>query len=251
MIKAAGMETHQSRRLFLSILLVAIFKSGCDLKSRSDLKLCNMQFDSGHIYHIFNQGNNRQKIFFDRENYLFFLRKVRTHVIPFADILAWCLMPNHFHLMIYVNHTEVNDQEIPVAIPSATLSRARISSPKQMSFNKSIGIMLASYTRAVNKQMNWSGSLFRSETKAFCLTELKGISPAWIISFGITQITVHDSDLDYPNICFNYILNNPVKDKLVTSRVDWEFSSFADFLGIRNGGLINRSRIEEFGLRML
>ena len=210
-----------------------------------------MQFDLGHIYHIFNQGNNRQKIFFDRENYLFFLRKVRTHVIPFADILAWCLMPNHFHLMIYVNHTEVNDQEIPVAIPSATLSRARNSSPKQMSFNKSIGIMLASYTRAVNKQMNWSGSLFRSETKAVCLPELKGISPAWIISFGITQITVHDSDLDYPNICFNYILNNPVKDKLVTSQVVWEFSSFADFLGIRNGGLINRSRIEEFGLRML
>ena len=230
-----------------------------------------MQFDSGHIYHIFNQGNNRQKIFFDRENYLFFLRKIRTHVIPFADIFAWCMMPNHFHLMVYVNHTEVNEQliisdknpsatqsrariddpEIPEAIPDATLSRARNSSTKQMSFNKSIGIMLASYTRAINKQQNWSGSIFRSETKAVCLTEGNGISPAWTSNMGITQIAVHDSELDYPNICFNYILNNPVKDNLVASHVDWEFSSSADSLGIRNGGLINRSRIEEFGLRML
>jgi putative transposase len=226
-----------------------------------------MQFDSGHIYHIFNQGNNRQKIFFDRENYLFFLRKIRTHVIPFADILAWCLMPNHFHLMVYVNHAVVDEQLIiSDKNPSATQSRARIDDPEipatipgptrsrtrnPISFNKSIGIMLASYTRAINKQQNWSGSIFRSETKAVCLTELKSISPAWTSNMGITQITVHDSDVDYPNICFNYILNNPVKDNLVTSQVDWEFSSSSDFLGIRNGGLINRIRIEEFGLRML
>lgn len=52
-----------------------------------------MQFEDGHIYHIYNQGNNRQKIFFDRENYLFFLRKVKTYILPYADIFAWCLYP--------------------------------------------------------------------------------------------------------------------------------------------------------------
>ncbi len=234
-----------------------------------------MQFESDHIYHIYNQGNNRQKIFFDRENYLFFLRKIRSHVIPFADILAWCLMPNHFHLMVYVNHIEINEDLITtpgatqsrarsisnpgptssvtrsntlqVAIPGATLSRTR----NLISFNKSIGIMLASYTRAINKQRNSSGSLFRSETKAVCLTEVAEISPAWITSMGITQITVHDPNMDYPNVCFNYILNNPVKDKLVSKPEDWEFSSFADSIGNRNGSLINKSRIEEFGLRIL
>ena len=76
-----------------------------------------MQFDTGHIYHIFNQGNNRQKIFLERENYLFFLRKIHKHVLPFADILAWCLMPNHFHLMVHVNHVELT--------PSPTQSRTR------------------------------------------------------------------------------------------------------------------------------
>jgi putative transposase len=66
-----------------------------------------MLFEKDYIYHLFNQGNNRQPIFYSSENYLFFLKKIKSHVIPFADLLAWCLMPNHFHLMIYVNSVEI------------------------------------------------------------------------------------------------------------------------------------------------
>jgi len=51
----------------------------------------NMNFEQGYMYHIFNQGNNRHKIFFKRENYLFFLKKIKIFVMPYADILAWCL----------------------------------------------------------------------------------------------------------------------------------------------------------------
>ena len=62
-----------------------------------------MQFEESFIYHIYNQGNNRQEIFFNKENYMFFLKKIKTHITPYADILAWCLMPNHFHLIVLVN----------------------------------------------------------------------------------------------------------------------------------------------------
>jgi hypothetical protein len=34
-----------------------------------------MNLEKGKLYHIFNQGNNHRKIFFDRDNYLFFLKK--------------------------------------------------------------------------------------------------------------------------------------------------------------------------------
>lgn len=199
-----------------------------------------MQFETGHLYHIYNQGNNRQKIFFERENYLFFLGKIKSHVLPFADIMAWCLMPNHFHLMVHVNQIEVE------LTPGPTQSRTW--SKELTSFNKSIGIMLASYTRAINKQQDWSGSIFRSETKAVCLTEVNGISPSWITNMGITEFTNNDPDIQYPNVCFNYILYNPVKDGLVKGPEDWEFSSYSDFIGIRNGKLINENRIQEFGL---
>jgi len=220
-----------------------------------------MQFDTGHLYHIFNQGNNRQKIFLNRDNYLFFLRKIHKHVLPFADILAWCLMPNHFHLMVHVNHVELEftpgatqgraRSELEV-IPSPTQSRARNNQrdDETMSFNKSIGIMLASYTRAINKQQNWSGSLFRSETKATCLTDVNEISPNWITKMGITEFIIDNHDIEYPNVCFNYILFNPVKDKLVKKPEDWEFSSYSDFIGIRKGSLINRNRIQELGLNI-
>lgn len=70
-----------------------------------------MEFAVGHIYHVYNRGNNSQPVFFTRENDLFFLDKIRKYILPHADILAWCLMPNHFHLMIEVKQVEVEISE--------------------------------------------------------------------------------------------------------------------------------------------
>ena len=111
-----------------------------------------MQFEKGYLYHIYNQGNNKQTVFFNRKNYIFFLQKVKTHILPYADILAWCLMPNHFHLMVLVNEVELVDAKIGSATPSRT---------PNTNLNKSIGILLASYTRAINKEQNRSGSLLK------------------------------------------------------------------------------------------
>jgi putative transposase len=108
--------------------------------------------------------------------------------------------------------------------------------------------MLASYTRAVNNQEKWSGSLFRKKTKAINLTKIESITPSWYISHGITAMNVEIPERQYPNICFNYILNNPVKDGLVKDRKDWEFSSYQDMVGLRDGKMINRERIAELGM---
>ncbi len=61
-----------------------------------------MNFEENKIYHIYNRGNNQQSIFFNPENYLFFLAKIKIELTPYCKILAYCLMPNHFHLMVYV-----------------------------------------------------------------------------------------------------------------------------------------------------
>ncbi len=50
-------------------------------------------------YHFYNRGNNRQEIFFQRDNYLYFLRRIRKYLCPFMDILAYCLMPTHYHIL--------------------------------------------------------------------------------------------------------------------------------------------------------
>lgn len=209
-----------------------------------------MQFDKGHIFHIYNQGNNRQKIFFKKENYIFFLKKIQNHVLPFADILAWCLMPNHFHLMVYVNHIELPLSTVGVRTRLADAQNSHSDSfPRNTrTLNDSIGIMLRTYTRAVNNQENRTGALFREETKAICLTRITKITPGWYTSLGITSINIGSPEKQYPDICFNYILNNPVKDCLVNKPDEWEFSSYLDIIGLREGNIINRERIKELGL---
>jgi putative transposase len=209
-----------------------------------------MHFEAGGIYHIYNQGNNRQPVFFSNDNYLFFLRKIRHHILPYADILAWCLMPNHFHLMAEVKTFE-NMRKSPEFSEGFTLSEALTKNPDPgttLLLNHSIGVLLRSYTRAINAQEDRSGSLFRKKTKAICLNEINGISSHWYTSFGVTFMKVDLPEYQYPQSCFNYIHNNPVRAGLVVRAEDWEFSSYLDLIGIRGGSLVNRQRVDELGL---
>lgn len=203
-----------------------------------------MQFEQEHVYHIYNQGNNRQRIFFDRENYVFFLKKIKEFVSPHADIIAWCLMPNHFHLMVEVRTSLL---EIERATQSRPLNQD-FTQLKSTTLNKSIGIMLASYTRAINQQHNRTGSLFRSKTKAECITKIEAVSPSFVNGRHGVIIKTHHPEMAYPQVCFDYIHQNPVRAGLVTKAEEWEFSSYRDYCGIRNGGLIHRECRVKYGI---
>lgn len=218
-----------------------------------------MIFEAGNLYHIYNQGNNRQKTFFSNDNYLFFLTKMKTHILPHANILAWCLMPNHFHLMVNVHSVDVtvSDSLTPSqaitgnAAPSDSMTPSHTitgPAPKIRTFNDSIGLLLRSYTRAINLQQNRTGSLFKPHTKAECITKMDGITPSFYITSHGTVINRQMIEKEYPQVCFDYIHNNPVKAGLVKQPEDWIYSSYCDFKGLRNGKLINRERVEEFGI---
>ena len=53
-------------------------------------------------YHIYNRGYNRQDLFYEEQNYLYFLQRYEHHICPVADTFAHCLMKNHFHLLVRV-----------------------------------------------------------------------------------------------------------------------------------------------------
>ncbi len=156
-----------------------------------------------NIYHIYNRGNDKQFIYFNNENYQFFLRKLKTHLAPCSEILCYCLMPNHFHLMIYTP-------------PDFDAHK----------FSNNFKIMISSYTRAVNNQEKRTGSLFQQNSKAKCLS-------GDVNSEG------------YPQICFNYIHQNPLRAELVDKIEDWEYSSFKDYAGFRKGTLCSQQLTAE------
>jgi putative transposase len=206
-----------------------------------------MIFETGNLYHIYNQGNNRQKIFYVRDNYLYFLKKLKRHFLPHSDILAWCLMPNHFHLLVYVKYVFI---PAFIDVTDGVTPSHPVSNRREISLNENIGIMLRSYARAVNKQEQRVGALFREETKAECLTFIDGITPSFYDTSSGTLINISDSEKEYPQICFDYIHFNPVSARLTQTPEEWEFSSFRDYCGIRNGLLINRERTMEFGIKI-
>ena len=54
----------------------------------------SIKLESGSFYHIYNRGNNSEVIFRELENYLYFLKLLKKHINPVADIYAYCLLNN-------------------------------------------------------------------------------------------------------------------------------------------------------------
>ena len=165
-----------------------------------------MQIIANQLYHIYNQGNNQETIFKTRDDYIDFLQKTRVLVSPHCQIVNYCLMPNHFHFLI--NSTDKSAEIVMLG--------NIISSQLGNGFRR----LCSTYANDFNKRNKRSGSLFRQKTQAKNL-EIKAKN-------------------NYPFICFHYIHQNPMRAKLCQKMEDWEFSSFRDYIGVRNGKLIEK-----------
>ena len=53
-------------------------------------------------YHLINRGNNKRNIFYQHRNYAYFLSKYAEYMTPYLETYAYCLLPNHFHLLVAV-----------------------------------------------------------------------------------------------------------------------------------------------------
>lgn len=164
-----------------------------------------MHFTPENVYHIYNRGNNKQPIFFNDKNYDFFLHKINKQLSPISEMLCWCLMPNHFHLMVYA--TEKSCRE-----------RSSFGGKPMQEFAYQLGVLLSSYSQAINKQNGTTGSLFQQKTKAK------------IVSCGGVKSGLNGN---YLNTCTHYIHQNPWKAGLAEKLEDWRYSSFNQY--INNG----------------
>ena len=165
------------------------------------------------IYHIYNRGNNQQPIFFSQENYFYFLRKCHKYLKSCSDILAWCLMKNHFHFLISTTENSL------VSVRSGGIMMPALTN--------GFRLLQSSYAKGLNKELNRTGNLFQQKTKAKLVS----------------------GENNYALAAFHYIHNNPVTAGIAVNPEDYPYSSFSDYVGLRNGTLCNKEKaIEILGL---
>lgn len=86
-------------------------------------------------HHVVQRGNRRQQVFFCEQDYRYYLRLLRRHAPQHLEILAYCLMPNHVHLVV---------------IPRAADALAAV-----------FGKVHHDYTAMVNHREKWTGFLWQ------------------------------------------------------------------------------------------
>ena len=126
-------------------------------------------------------------------NYKFFLKRMYFYLLPVIDLYSFCLLPNHFHLLIKVKNLDN-------IIIDRTKSDHEIVS---LQFRK----LFQSYALAYNNQESRIGSLFQTPFKR-CLV---------------------DSE-PYLLYLIYYIHINPQKHKFTKDFKSWNWSSFHEII---------------------
>jgi putative transposase len=168
-----------------------------------------MKFYENTYYHLYNRTNNEEALFRSEENYLYFLKKYRYYLEKYIETIGYCLMPTHFHFLVRVRErTNYSSDDF------------ESSDEYSLAISKQIGILLRSYTRAFNKMWSRHGNLFNQKSNA---------KPVPSDRYLITLLT--------------YIHQNPVRNSLVEKAEEWKFSSYQEYIDMRNGTLPSRELI--------
>jgi len=111
----------------------------------------NTEFTKGQYYHIYNRGAGRSKIFFIEDNYRYLLDLIQKHMGKYGiSIIAYCLMPNHYHFLL----KQMTDEPI----------------------SKFINVLFNAYVQALNRQQSRSGTLLEGRFKHVCVDDWNYLS---------------------------------------------------------------------------
>jgi len=150
-------------------------------------------------YHIFNHANSDEDLFREPENYRYFLQQYYKHINGMADTYAWCLMPNHFHLLVRIKTKEAITPHLPGFKNLEGVASSNLLSKQFSNF-------FNGYSKAFNKKYERRGSLF-----------LKNFTKKEILQ------------KDYLLAVILYIHLNPVKHGFTYRPENWKWSSYHNF----------------------
>ncbi|MCL4505754.1 MAG: hypothetical protein M1434_01035 [Chloroflexi bacterium] len=173
----------------------------------------------GTYYHIYNRGNNGEDLFREERNYRYFLELYAYHIEPVAYTYAYCLLKNHFHVLIRVKtETEIQSQRLSTlkSPPGTHAANIRASQHFSNLFN--------AYSKAINKAYQRTGSLFQDR-------------------FGRLAVN-HNA---YFTRLVYYIHYNPQKHGFVSDFREWPFSSYQAILSNKSTHIRRAEVLAWFG----
>jgi putative transposase len=161
-------------------------------------------------YHIFNHANGFENIFREPENYRYFLGKYQLYISPIAETYAYCLMPNHFHLVVRIRKREVIE---------GLILKSNYTFPKVQNFGKGEFINRdRDIEKYISKQF---ANLFSCYTQSFNKVNFRRGS-LFIKNFKREPITSKEQFLN----AVIYTHRNPIHHGFRDRFEDWPYSSY-------------------------
>ncbi|MFN4146174.1 MAG: transposase [Runella sp.] len=171
-----------------------------------------VNFEPNCFYHVVNHAVGSENLFRNHDNYLYFLSRYDVHFSPVVETYAYCLMPNHFHLLVRIKSLEALEHEPKYKGDIHKFVMQRFSN------------LLNGYAKAYNIRFERKGALFIDYTKRFLV----------------------DSE-DYFTAAVAYIHQNPVKHGFVKDMADWRYSSYLSHLSPKDTKLKRNEVLAWFG----
>jgi len=127
----------------------------------------------GIPHHVTQRGNRRQTTFFEESDYQLYLElALEWFKHHGARVWAYCLMPNHVHLIVVPEH--------------------------EQSLSKAVGEVHQRYTRAINFRMGWRGHLWQGRFHSFPMDEEYLIAVARYVELNPVKAEMVETPQEYP-----------------------------------------------------
>ena len=158
------------------------------------------------FYHIYNRGINGENLFKEGRNYAYFLQKYARYIEPIAETYAYCLLKNHFHLLIHTR-SEIailkakSDAKKEVFVQETNpLENKKAAS---LHLSNAFASFFKSYAQSINKAHNRTGRLFEEPFRRILV----------------------DNDTYFTEVIY-YIHHNPRRHGFVKDFRDYPHSSY-------------------------
>ncbi len=195
------------------------------------------EFAQGHLYHVYNRTNNKELLFLNDENKRYFLQRFREIQTSLIDTYCWCLLPNHFHLLIRVKTEKVvsewlkskETKDLTITEERYLLGLDKVTnlslSPTYCELiEKTFKRFFQAYALAFNKQHQRRGNLFYKPFKRVLIENDS--------QFTMTIIYIHA---------------NAMKHRLVKDFTTYQWSSWHTLLSNQPTQLAKQELLDWFG----